>query len=120
MPGGPFIRLNRMVFDRRQRPVNAGAYNYTLLHEIGHIIDWAYDAMSGLRSTDPDGYRALMAHTHVGATQGPSENYADGYADFFFRGGRRDRSSVPHGWVLPQRMDRRLDAIIHSRAFTSI
>ncbi|MEO1994554.1 MAG: hypothetical protein ABGZ17_04695, partial [Planctomycetaceae bacterium] len=46
MPGGPYIRLNKSCFDSRW---NSGLHNYTLLHECGHIIDWAYGCMRTMR-----------------------------------------------------------------------
>ncbi|RMG27966.1 MAG: hypothetical protein D6730_06145 [Bacteroidetes bacterium] len=79
MPGGPYIRLNRNIF---QSPWNRGTYNYTLLHEVGHVIDWTYNSMSRMRRDDRAGYQALLAHTHRGRTQGPGEHFADAYADF--------------------------------------
>jgi hypothetical protein len=84
MPGGPYIRLNRNCFNSSW---NQGSYNYTLLHEVGHIIDWAYRCMERMRRTDPRAYRVLLQHPHRGATQGPGEHYADAYADYF--SGRR-------------------------------
>lgn len=121
MPGGPFIRLNRMIFDPVQRPVNAGRLNYTLLHEVGHIIDWAFGCMATLAGSDPAGYAALLAHAHSGATQGPSEHFADAYADFFFHGGSFNRGSDNGGWVMPRgnwARDPRIQAMLGSPAFS--
>jgi len=83
MPGGPYIRLNSSCF---QSAWNHGHNNYTLLHEIGHIIDWAYGCMETMRRQDQSGYAALLIHPHHGATHGPGEHYADAYADYFSRG----------------------------------
>lgn len=99
MPGGPYIRLNRSCF---QSPWNQHGYNYTLLHEVGHIVDWAFDCMHRMRREDNAGFRALLAHPHSGATQGWSEHYADGVADFY--AGK------------PMAADRR-NAILFSRGF---
>jgi hypothetical protein len=105
MPGGPFIRLNVKCFDPRTSPWNR-LYNYTLLHEAGHIIDWSYNAMTLLRTANPEGFRALMGHPHRGATQGPSEHYADGYADYLLPTGRISGL--------------RYDAIVTSAPFTNV
>ena len=116
LPGGPYLRLNRTVFDPRERPVNAGAFNYTLLHECGHLVDWAYGCMPWLRRYDPIGYAALLAHPHRGATQGEGEHYADAYADYFWvprvRSGAPMRQSRP-----PVAIDPRMRAVLNSPAF---
>jgi len=82
MPGGPYIRLNRTCF---QSAWNLHGYNYTLLHEVGHIVDWTFNCMQRMRREDNRGFRALIAHPHSGATQGWSEHYADGLADWYAR-----------------------------------
>lgn len=82
MPGGPYIRLNRTCF---QSSWNRRGYNYTLLHEVGHIVDWAFNCMQRMRREDNRGFRALIAHPHSGATQGWGEHYADGLADWYAR-----------------------------------
>ena len=80
MPGGPYIRLNRSCF---QSSWNQHGYNYTLLHEVGHIIDWTFDCIQHMRREDNQGFRVLLAHPHSGATQGWSEHYADAVADWY-------------------------------------
>ena len=101
MPGGPYIRLNVTCFSSSW---NRGFYNYTLLHEVGHIIDWEYGCMANMRRTDHAGYQALLRHPHSGATQGDGEHYGDAYADFFCYG--------------PSRLSQeRLDALVGSTAF---
>ena len=82
MPGGPYIRLNRTCF---QSAWNQHGYNYTLLHEVGHIVDWAFNCIQRMRREDNRGFRALIAHPHSGATQGWGEHYADGLADWYAR-----------------------------------
>jgi len=82
MPGGPYIRLNRTCF---QSSWNQHGYNYTLLHEVGHIVDWAFSCIQNMRREDNRGFRALIAHPHSGATQGWGEHYADGLADWYAR-----------------------------------
>jgi hypothetical protein len=66
MRGGPYIRLNRGIFSRDW---NQGPYNETLLHEVGHIVDWAFQCIRGLRSGDRQGYQALLADPHGGVTR---------------------------------------------------
>lgn len=80
MPGGPYLRLNWRIFDA---PWNSGLYNETLLHEVGHFVDWGFQCMEVMRREDPAGYRALLDHAHEGRTHGPGEHYADAYADHF-------------------------------------
>ena len=99
MPGGPYLRLNWRIF---QAPWNQGHVNYTLLHEVGHIVDWAYRCMQVLRRDHRSHYQVLTSHPHSGRTQGPSEHYADAYADYF----SRKRLS-----------DTRREALLISRAF---
>lgn len=79
MPGGPYIRLNVRTFDA---PWNQGPLHYTLLHECGHIIDWGFGCMERMLSERRQDYDVLLAHVHRGRTQGPSEHYADAYADY--------------------------------------
>lgn len=79
MPGGPYIRLNRTCFHSAWNRF----HNYTLLHETGHIVDWAFHCMTHMRGSDRTGYNALLQHPHSGATQGPGEHFADGYADYY-------------------------------------
>ena len=52
MPGGPYIRLNKSCFSSSW---NSGNYNYTLLHECGHIIDWSHGCMRAMRRANPTG-----------------------------------------------------------------
>ncbi len=105
MPGGPYIRLNISTF---QSSWNRRGYHFTLLHEVGHIIDWAFGCMPTMRRRDAAGYQALLDHPHSGATQGPSEHYADGYADYMNLLGRRRMSRA------------RVNAIANSEAFRTI
>lgn len=79
MPGGPYIRLNKNCFNSSW---NRGAFNETLLHEVGHIVDWAYECMTHMRRENRAGYNALLSHPHRGRTQGPSEHFADAYAAY--------------------------------------
>jgi hypothetical protein len=79
-PGAPFIRVNRNCFTSSW---NRGRYNYTLLHECGHIVDWTFHCMAIMNRRDRAGFDALMAHPHRGTTDGPGDHYADAYADYF-------------------------------------
>jgi hypothetical protein len=116
-PGGPYIRLNRTIFNPDERPINTGAFSYTLLHECGHIVDWAYACMVTMQREDPPGYQALLSHAHNGATQGPGEHYADAYADYFFippasrAQGRRARTGP---------VDARMQAVLNSTAMRQV
>ena len=102
MPGGPYIRLNWRIF---QAPWNSGMHSLTLLHEVGHIVDWGFQCMTTMRQQDPTGYRALLDHPHTGRTQGAGEHYADAYAAHF----------IGH-----QISDARRNAVLNSNAFQSI
>ncbi len=102
MPGGPYLRLNWRIF---QAPWNQGFLNNTILHEVGHIVDWAYGCMDALRIEHRTHYRALISHPHSGRTQGPSEHYADAYADYFI--GHRMSNA-------------RQEALLASRAFQPV
>lgn len=99
MPGGPYIRLNRSCFNSSW---NSGNNNETLLHEVGHIVDWAFDCMRHMRIDNPEGYRALLRHPHRGRTQGPGEHFADAYA---------------HHYMGRQISDERRNALLTSRAY---
>jgi len=99
MPGGPYIRLNRSCFNS---PWNSGSNNETLLHEVGHIVDWAFDCMRHMRIDNPAGYRALLRHPHRGRTQGPGEHFADAYA---------------HHYMGRQMSNERRNALLTSRAY---
>jgi len=74
----PWIRLSAVSFadSINQR------LNLTLLHEFGHVVDYLYHAMDGLRRRDPSLYRLLATTRHTGRTQGPSEAFADCYMIF--------------------------------------
>ncbi|MEO8088324.1 MAG: hypothetical protein ABI763_16000 [Bacteroidota bacterium] len=101
-PGGAFIRINRSCFNSSW---NSGRYNETLLHEIGHIIDWEYNCMRVMSRNNPTGYNILLAHRHSGATHGASEHYADAYATYFKWGYSNSR------------MGARLQPLLTSEAF---
>lgn len=108
MAGGPYLRLNWRIFDA---PWNRNMYNETLLHEVGHFVDWGFQCMTTMQREDRAGFDALVAHPHSGRTEGPGEHYADAYADHFkgrnMSAGRRrallnssgfsDIQSVPDG-----------------------
>lgn len=82
---------------------NPGNLNYTLLHEIGHHVDWHFGCMSWIEAHNETGFAALMAHPHEGETQGDGEHFGDAYADYFAH---------------PQRLsDARRQALLSSPAF---
>ena len=103
-PEHSFIRISYRCFQSSwNRPLTEP--NQTLLHEVGHIIDWNYSCMGYLRSNHRTEYQALLSHAHSGRTSGAGEHYADAYKDYF---------------VGTLRSGLRYDALIHSPAFRSI
>lgn len=85
---GLWIMLDIDSFDPTRREINnrpPDLFHYTLLHEMGHVIDHAYRGTRWVRRHARAGYNAMMAHPHAGEiTTGPGEHFADTYADFFF------------------------------------
>jgi hypothetical protein len=63
----------------------ARVHSFTLLHEMGHIVDYHYGAMRTLRATHPRLYRILSATAHNGRTQFDGEKFADCYMIFVMR-----------------------------------
>ena len=100
-PDGGSIHISSLCFSSAW---NQGAYNQTLLHECGHIIDWTYHCTTYLRQHDRAGYDALLGHAHSGRTQGAGEHFADAYKDYFI--GRIDSA--------------RRNALLHSPAFVGL
>ncbi|AUC54086.1 hypothetical protein CDO87_13280 [Sagittula sp. P11] len=88
-----WIMLDIDSFDPRQRPINnrPGGKHYTLLHELGHLVDWSYGALSWIMRNDPEGFRLLARQPHTGITQGTQERFADAYADLYFHPPERTR-----------------------------
>lgn len=86
-PGGPLIRINVQRFGDS---LNAER-NLTLLHEIGHIMDYSYnciDVFYRLRENRPHlnlMRRLAQQGLYQGATQGEREIYADAYSGLFRR-----------------------------------
>ncbi len=74
----PWIRLSATSFEDSLNQ----SINVTVLHELGHVVDYLYGAMAGLRDRHPDLYRLLSQTRHVGRTQGPGEAFADCYLIF--------------------------------------
>jgi hypothetical protein len=97
-------------FDPKRRPINnyPGGLHYTLLHEMGHVVDWFTDSFEWIRRHNPAGYRLIIRRHHVGATMGHQEKFADTYADLFF---------YPQG---NQLRDNCIRVILDSPAFTSL
>jgi len=88
-PGGPLIRIH---VNRFGASFNS-TYNLTLLHEIGHIMDYAYKCIPVPRRTGHYFYqqsehradlnlfrRRAREGWHEGDTQGENEIYADLYS----------------------------------------
>ncbi|MEP3346142.1 MAG: hypothetical protein ABJN34_00785 [Litoreibacter sp.] len=59
---------------------------YTLLHEMGHVVDWSHRAFTYIRQHDRAGYDAICRRIHHGRTQNQQEKFADSYADIHFPG----------------------------------
>lgn len=86
-PNIPHIRLSYDCFNgARNHSYNNGRLSYTLLHEMGHIVDKSINpsCMSVLKREYPLGCLAIITRYHGGATSGFSEHYADIYADYFY------------------------------------
>lgn len=86
-PTTPYIRLSYDSLDgSRGHSYNNGRLSYTLLHEMGHIVDKSINptCMDILKRDFPLGCWAILTRYHDGATSGPSEHYADIYADYFY------------------------------------
>ena len=94
-PGGPLIRMN---VARYRASFNQHHLN-TLLHEIGHIVDWTNHCI-GSFYRQPANLPCLRlfrrrAPLHVGTTGGEQEIYADAYSGLF----RRARSILGLDWM---------------------
>ncbi len=92
--GGPLIRINvaRFSVGFNQQ------HNQTMLHEIGHIMDYTYRCIRSFyrRRENRACLRLFIrrAPLHSGATQGEQEIYADAYSGLF----RRSRSILGLPW----------------------
>ncbi len=97
-----YPRLSELCFDRRYRAGNF-PLNKTLLHEIGHILDHAYDCLASL----PPEHQATLRAIEIPAsarTHGPGECYAIAYQTVF-TGGASDAVRA---------------AVLASRAFSGV
>src|SRR5262245_61506324 len=85
---GLWVMIDIDSFDPRQRAINNRPpefLHYTLLHEMGHVVEYTHSAMRYVRQRDSAGYHAMMAHPHRGGGPGgDTEHWADTYADYFF------------------------------------
>ena len=120
-----WVMLDIDSFDPRFRPINnyPNGLHYTLLHEMGHVVDWFTDSFRWIRQHDRTGHRLLTRRHHTGRTSGQQEKFADTYADlFFYPQGIQERDAcvrvilnspafsslpsytrLPNGWRLPAR-----------------
>jgi hypothetical protein len=73
----PWIRLSAVSL------AAARVHSPTLLHEMGHVIDYHYGAMRTLRGTHPRLYNVLNSTAHTGRTQFDGERFADCYMIYF-------------------------------------
>lgn len=123
-----WVMLDIDSFDPRLRPINnyPNGLHYTLLHEMGHVVDWFTGSFSWIRRNNRAGYQALVRRHHTGHTMGHQEKFADTYADlFFYPQGNRQRDEcvrvilnspafsglpsytrLPNGWRTPPRGQR--------------
>ncbi len=107
-----WIMLDIDSFDPLERRINnhPGGLHYTLLHEVGHVVDWATDAFSWIRRNNREGYNLITARNHTSRfTNHAQEKFADTYADLFFYERREN-----------QQRDRCVEAILGSPAFTNL
>ena len=81
-----WVMLDIDSFSPIHRSINcqAGGYHYTLLHEMGHVVDWSFSAFSWIRTNDRAGYDVIARRSHTGITHGDQERFADVYADLMF------------------------------------
>ena len=70
-------RLSELCFDRRYRDNNF-PYNMTLLHEVGHIIDHAYNALDSLTPEHRNTINQVPIPRGA-VTHGRGEHYAIAY-----------------------------------------
>lgn len=105
-----WVMLDIDSFDPRQRAINnrPDGLHYTLLHEMGHVVDWTTRAFRWIRQHDRSGYELLTRRHHAGVTTGQQEKFADTYADLFY---------YPQGNRL---RDDCIRVILNSPAFTSL
>lgn len=105
-----WVMLDIDSFDPSRRLINnyPNGLHYTLLHEMGHVVDWFTDSFRWIRRHDPTGYQLIIQRHHTGATMGDPEKFADTYADLFFH---------PQG---NQSRDNCIRVILNSPAFTSL
>lgn len=93
--------------------------NVTALHEFGHVVDYQYGAMAGLRERQPEFYRLLSGTRHTGRTQGPGEAFADCYMIYVItqlaRRGYR-HPAAPEAYEGEQ-ATRHFEALMNSPAF---
>lgn len=111
----PWIRLSAVSFNDA---INS-AINITLLHEFGHVVDYLYGAMNGLRTRDQALYRLLAGTAHTGRTQGPSEAFADCYMIFVVTqiAGRGYTHPADPGAYQGRAATERFTALMNSPAF---
>jgi hypothetical protein len=108
---GLWIMIDIDSFNPRLREINnrpPNFFHYTILHELGHVVDLSYRSLRYIRRHDTPGYRVITQRAHRGITQGPGEHFADVYADYFFY----SEQEMP--------TDARMQAMLQSPAFNGI
>lgn len=109
----PWIRLSAVSL------AAARVHSPTLLHEMGHVIDYHYGAMRALRGTHPHLYDVLNSTAHRGRTQFDGERFADCYMIYFLT----QVAGVPHTHPADPRAyrgdarDTRFSAMLSTPAF---
>jgi hypothetical protein len=106
-----WVMLDIDSFSPERRAINnrPDGLHYTLLHEMGHVVDWSTGAFRWIRQHDRAGYRLIASRSHTGRlTTGEQEKFADTYADLFF---------YPQGNGL---RDDCIRVILNSPAFTGL
>ena len=119
-----WVMLHIDSFEPGRRAINnrPGGLHYTLLHEMGHVVDWSTGAFRWIQQHDRAGYLLIRSRSHTGAiTTHEQEKFADTYADlFFYPQGDRLRDDcirvilnspaftglpaytrLPNGWTIP-------------------
>lgn len=78
---GLWIMIDIDSFDPRQREINnrpPDFLHYTLLHEMGHVVEHSFSGMRYMRQHEDAGYRAMLRHPHRGGGPGgETEHFAD-------------------------------------------
>jgi hypothetical protein len=95
-------------------------YSPTLLHEMGHVVDYQFKAMDVLKFTHPRLHLILKNTPHAGITQTDGDRFGDCYMIYFLT----QVAGVPHVSRAAQaeyrgaERDTRFSALLSSVAFS--